>query len=217
MTLAELNAALKDAKRQQHAARLVWRIAAERHPKGDPRIREALQGYKQAKAARQLIDRQIARLQSAKQVSPKGLAFLIAEEGFIPHAYNDPANHATFGVGHLLHLGPVTAADRAKWGTKAKPMPRALVERVLREDLARYEQAVREAVKKPLKPHQFDALLSLAFNIGTGGFRRSTVVKRVNAGDFRGAADAILMWNKPAILIPRRRRERELFLNGTYR
>lgn len=218
MTLAELNAALKDAKRQQHAARLVWRIAAERHPKGDPRIREALNGYKQAKAARQLIDRQIARLQSVKQASPKGLAFLIAEEGFIPHAYNDPANHATFGVGHLLHLGPVTAADRAKWGTKAQPKPRALVERVLREDLAnRYERAVRDAVKKPLKPHQFDALLSLCFNIGTGGFKRSTVVRRLNAGDFRGAADAILMWNKPAILIPRRRRERGLFLTGRYR
>ena len=99
-------------------------------------------------------------------------------------------------------------------GHKGEAETRALVERVLREDLARYEQAVREAVKKPLKPHQFDALLSLAFNIGTGGFRRSTVVKRLNAGDFLGAADAILMWNKPAILIPRRRRERELFLNG---
>lgn len=217
-TLAELNTTLRDAKRRQHAARLVWRIALERHPKGDPRIREALNGYKQAKAARQLIDRQIARLQSAKQASPKGLAFLIAEEGFIPHAYNDPANHATFGVGHLLHRGPVTASDRAAWGTKAKPKPRALVERVLREDLAgRFEPAVREAVKKPLKPHQFDALLSLCFNIGTGGFKNSTVVKRLNAGDFAGAADAILLWNKPSILIPRRRRERELFLNARYR
>jgi GH24 family phage-related lysozyme (muramidase) len=217
-TLAELNTALKDAKRRQHAARLVWRITLERHPKGDPRIREALNGYKRAKAARQLIDRQIARLQSAKQASPKGLAFLIAEEGFVPHAYNDPANHATFGVGHLLHRGPVTAADRAQWGTKASPKPRALVERVLREDLARrFEPAVRNAVRRPLKPHQFDALLSLCFNIGTGGFKNSTVVKRLNAGDFAGAADAILMWNKPSMLIPRRRRERKLFLDGIYR
>ena len=218
MTLAELNVALKDAKRQQHAARLAWRRSAERFPKGDPRTREALKGYKQAKAARQLIDRQIARLQSAKQASPKGLAFLIAEEGFVPHAYNDPAGHATFGVGHLLHRGAVTAADRAEWGTKAKPKQRALVERVLREDLARrYEPAIRDAVKKPLKPHQFDALLSLCFNIGTGGFKGSTVVKRLNAGAFRGAADAILLWDKPSMLVPRRRRERELFLNGTYR
>lgn len=218
MTLVELNAALKDAKRRQHAARLAWRIALERHSKGDPRIREALAGYKQAKAVRRRLDAQIARLQAAKQASPKGLAFLIAEEGFVPWAYNDPANHATFGVGHLLHRGPVTAADRAQWGTKAKPMPRALVERVLREDLAsRYEPAVCEAVKRPLKPHQFDALLSLCFNIGTGGFKQSTVVRRLNEGDFAGAADAILMWSKPAILAPRRRRERELFLNAKYR
>lgn len=218
MTLAELNAALRDAKRRQHAARLVWRIALERHPKGDPRIREALGGYKQAKAVRHRLDAQIARLQSVSQASPKGLAFLIAEEGFVSWAYNDPANHATFGVGHLLHRGPVTAADRAEWGSKARPKPRALVERVLREDLAgRYEPAVREAVKKPLKPHQFDALLSLCFNIGTGGFKKSTVVRRLNEGDFAGAADAILMWSKPAILMPRRRRERELFLNAKYR
>ena len=217
-TLAELNTALRDAKRQQHAARLAWRKAAEQHPKGDPRIRETLAAYKQAKAVRQRLDQQIARLQAPGSASPKGLAFLIAEEGFIPHAYNDPANHATFGVGHLLHRGPVTAADRAKWGTKAQPKQRALVEEVLRKDLAqRFEPAVRDSVKKPLKPHQFDALLSLCFNIGTNGFKNSTVVKRLNAGDFSGAADAILMWNKPAMLIPRRRRERELFLHGTYR
>jgi lysozyme len=61
------------------------------------------------------------------------------------------------------------------------------------------------------------AELSLCFNVGTGGFRSSTVVKRLNGGDFAGAADAILMWSKPSILVPRRRRERELFLNGTYR
>lgn len=218
MTLAELQAALRDAKRLQHAARLVWRRAAERFPRGDPRLREALAGYKQAKAARQRLDAQIARLQSADTASPKGLAFLIAEEGFVAWAYNDPANHATFGVGHLLHRGPVTAADRAEWGTKARPKPRALVERVLREDLAlRYEPAVRDAVRKPLKPHQFDALLSLCFNIGVSGFKGSTVVRRLNAGDFAGAADAILMWKRPAILMPRRRRERELFLTGRYR
>ena len=83
-TLVELNTSLENAKRDQHAARLAWRIASERYPKGDPRIRETLAAYKQAKAVRQLIDRQIARLQSATQASPKGLAFLIAEEGFIP-------------------------------------------------------------------------------------------------------------------------------------
>jgi lysozyme len=57
----------------------------------------------------------------------------------------------------------------------------------------------------------------MAFNIGAGGFRGSTVVKRLNARDFGGAADAMLLWRRPPEIIPRRRRERELFLNGTYR
>jgi lysozyme len=89
---------------------------------------------------------------------------------------------------------------------------------VLREDLAeRFEPAVRESVRTQLKQNQFDALVSMAFNIGAGGFRGSTVVKRLNARDFGGAADAMLLWRRPPEIIPRRRRERELFLNGTYR
>jgi lysozyme len=211
-------AELAEAKRREQTARLAWRRAAERFPKGDSRIREALNAYKKAKAERQRVDAKVARAQPAKQTSQNGLLFLMAEEGFVPHAYNDPAGHATFGVGHLLHRGGVTAADRATWGTKTTPKPRALVQQVLREDLAStYEPAIRAAVKKPLKPHQFDALLSLCFNIGSAGFKNSTVVRRLNAGDFRGAADAILMWNKPSMLIPRRRRERRLFLTGAYR
>lgn len=218
MPAAELAAALTEAKRQQHAARLAWRRAAEQLPHGDPRLKAALDGYKKAKAARRRIDAEIARAQNAKSTSPKGLAFLMAEEGFRPYAYNDPVGHATFGVGHLLHKGGCTAADRELWGTKAKPKSRQVVMQLLREDLAdRFEPAVRETIKKPLKPHQFDALVSLAFNIGAGGFKGSTVAKRLNAGDFHGAADAILMWSKPAMLIPRRRRERELFLLGRYR
>ena len=199
MTLADLNASLKDAKRQQHAARLVWRIAAERHPKNDPRIRTPSPRYKRRKPPGSSSTGRSRGSSPTSKSHRRASPSSIAEEGFIPHAYNDPANHATFGVGHLLHLGPVTAADRAEWGTKAKSetaRPRGASS--ARGSRDRYEQAVRESVKKPLKPHQFDALLSMAFNIGTGGFRRSTVVKRLNAGDFRGAADAMLMWNKPA-------------------
>ncbi len=210
--------ALAEAKRAQHQARLAWRKALERFPMNDARVREALAGYKAAKAARQRLDAQIAQLQRPTAVSQKGLDFLVAQEGFIPWAYNDSQGHATFGVGHLLHHGPVTAADRATWGTKASPKPRALVLRVLRQDLARrFEPAVRETVKRPLKAHQFDALVSMAFNIGAGGFRGSTVVKRLNVGDFHGAADAMMLWRRPPEIIPRRRREQQLFINGVYR
>ncbi len=207
-----------EAKRAQHRARLAWQRALQRLPKNDPQVQEALKAYKAAKALRQRLDAQIARTQNPTTVSQKGLEFLVAQEGFIPYAYNDSQGHATFGVGHLLHHGPVTAADRKQWGTKENPKPRALVLRVLREDLAkRFEPAVRDTIKTPLKEHQFDALVSFAFNIGTNGFRGSTVAKRLNARDFAGAADAMLMWRRPPEIVPRRRRERELFLNGKYR
>lgn len=216
-----LDALLKqhaDAKRAQHRARLAWQRALQRLPKTDPQVQEALRAYKAAKAFRQRLDVQIARVQNPTAMSPKGLEFLVAQEGFIPFAYNDSQGHATFGVGHLLHHGPVTAADRVQFGTKLKPKPRALVVRLLRADLAdRFEPAVREAIKTPLKEHQFDALVSFAFNIGAGGFRGSTVAKRLNARDFGGAADAMLMWRRPPEIIPRRRRERELFLDAKYR
>jgi lysozyme len=68
-------------------------------------------------------------------------------------------------------------------------------------------------VKVPLTQNQFDALYSLCFNIGEGAFKKSTVVKRLNANDYKGAADAILMWNKPSVLEKRRKRERDLFLS----
>lgn len=217
-SLAALLQQHAEAKRAQHRARLAWQRALQRLPKNDPRVREALAAYKAAKALRQRLDAQLARAQNPKAMSQKGLDFLVAQEGFIPYAYNDSQGHATFGVGHLLHRGPVTAADRAQWGTKANPKPRSFAVKVLRDDLAeRFEPAVRDAVKTPLKQHQFDALVSFAFNIGANGFRGSTAVKRLNARDFAGAADAMLMWRRPPEILPRRRRERELFLNGKYR
>lgn len=59
-----------------------------------------------------------------------------------------------------------------------------------------YAQAVRAAVRVPLNQKQFDALVSLAYSIGAGAFAGSTVVRRLNEGDYAGAADAVRMWNK---------------------
>lgn len=65
------------------------------------------------------------------------------------------------------------------------------------------------------RPHQLAAAVSLAYNIGTGGYCRSTVARRFNAGDFAGACDAFLMWNKAGGrvvrgLVNRRRAERAM-------
>lgn len=69
-------------------------------------------------------------------------------------------------------------------------------EELLRQDLAWVEDTIKRLVKVPLEQNQFDALASLIFNIGGANFSKSTVLRRLNESDYKGAADAFLMWNK---------------------
>ena len=91
---------------------------------------------------------------------------------------------------------------------------------LLATDLARFEPAVDDAVKVHMSQGQYDALVSLAFNIGAKAFANSTVVRKLNAGDIRGAGDAFLMWTHAGGkfvqgLMNRRQSERAQFLAGT--
>jgi len=133
------------------------------------------------------------------------LDFITKEEGFRNKAYKDSKGLLTIGVGHLIkndeqHLKDTTLTDEQ-------------VKELLRSDLKWCSEAVESSVRVPLTQNQYDALYSLCFNIGETNFRKSTVVKKINENDLKGAADAILMWNKPAVLQKRRERERALFLN----
>jgi GH24 family phage-related lysozyme (muramidase) len=171
--------------------------------------------YQEARTQRILRDRQLREAQHATKMSDEGLKMLMRSEGSVPYAYNDPANHATFGVGHLLHRGPVTAADQRAWGTKANPK-RDRVLPVLKEDIRKFETGVLKALKKPASQKQLDALVHFAFNIGMGGFESSSVLRRHNAGDREGAANAFRLWAKPDMLKGRREKERALYLGGPY-
>ena len=87
----------------------------------------------------------------------------------------------------------------------------------LREDVQWAEAAVGTLVKVPLTQPQFDALVSFVFNVGHGAFGRSTMLSRLNAGDYQGAADQFPAWNRGASgvlpgLVARRAAERALFL-----
>ena len=173
--------------------------------------------YEQAKTMVKRRTRQIAALRPV-HMSDRGLEFLVREEGVRRYAYNDSQNNATFGVGHLIHLGPVNDSDRRRWGTPNNPKSMAFVYETLQNDLVRFESAVREATNKKIKKaHQFDACTSLAFNIGTGGFTDSPVARHIRNGHLHAAADAFLLWDNPPELRPRRERERKLFLTGHYR
>lgn len=165
-----------------------------------------------------------------QRTSRKGREFLAREEGLRLYAYNDlatdrfkqePKGNATFGVGKLLHLGPLTDEDRHEWGTPARPHSRRFAMRVFKRDLRKYEAAVRAAVGRRLPQRQFDACVSLCFNIGIGGFKSSSVARilRTRPANVRAreAADAFRRWAIPSILRPRRERERRLFLTGRYR
>ena len=144
-------------------------------------------------------------------MSPEGLERLVSEEGLRLAPYNDSAGHATIGIGHLIHHGAVTPADRTRYAGFTRADALAL----LAEDVRPREAFVDEVVTVTLNQNEFDALVSLVFNIGTGAFEQSTVLRRLNAGLRGEAADAILMWVVGgAGLANRRKRERALFLTG---
>jgi lysozyme len=86
--------------------------------------------------------------------------------------------------------------------------------RLFRADLARYETEVLRAVKVPLKPHEFDALVSFHYN--TGGIAKAALTRHLNDGNRVAAADAFLNWRRPASIIPRREAEQDLFCHGRY-
>ncbi len=155
-----------------------------------------------------------------RHTSKAGVAMIARFEGFRATPYNDAAvpPNATIGFGHKIHDGPVTAADRATWGTISEARGREL----LASDLLNAERAVNTLVVPPFRfQHRFDAVVSLVFNIGTGAFSTSHLLELLNATRVRrGAADEFLHWRyaggKP-ILLPRRQVERRTFLYGLYR
>jgi lysozyme len=91
----------------------------------------------------------------------------------------------------------------------------------LRRELAECEAAVTRMVTAPIHQHQFDALVSFAYNCGIGALQKSTILRKLNRGDVEGAAAAFEMWNKATVngkrvvlrgLARRRAAEKALFL-----
>ena len=157
-------------------------------------------------AAIHFTDRYTQIEENIMAIAKSTLDFITKEEGSRNKAYKDSKGLWTIGVGHLI------MADEQNLITAT--LTDEQVEDLLRSDLKWCSEAVETSVKVPLQQHQFDALYSLCFNIGGTNFAKSTVVKKINENDLQGAADAILMWNKPDVLVNRRKRERALFLGA---
>ena len=140
------------------------------------------------------------------KTSSTGRAFIRDAEGEKLTTYRCSAGVPTIGVGH-------TGPDVKMGMTITKAQSEAL----LVADLARFEKAVTASVKVPLTQNQFDALVSLAFNIGAGAFAKSTLVRVLNGGHYDQVGAQLAHWNKVdgrpnKGLTVRRAREAALFV-----
>jgi lysozyme len=151
------------------------------------------------------------------KISNNGLSLIKSFEGLELEAYPDPGTGGapwTIGYGHT---GPEVCKGLVWTNTQ--------VDKALSQDVAQFEQDVTSLVKVQINQNQFDALVSFAFNVGSDidsddvaeGLGDSTLLKKLNAGDYNGAADEFPKWNRAggkvmAGLTKRRNAERDLFL-----
>lgn len=147
------------------------------------------------------------------QISEKGKALIKGFERCKLKAYQDGGGRWTIGWGHTA-----TAAPGLVW-TQEK------ADAQFERDVTAFAASVAELVRVTLCQHRFDALVSLAYNIGIGdekkglGFAGSTLRKLLNAGEYRAAALQFTRWNKdngtfvPGLLA-RRTQEMAIFLAG---
>ena len=144
-------------------------------------------------------------------VSNKGVDLICEFEGEQLIAYDDGVGVWTIGFGTIKYPNGV----RVK---KGDTCTLEQAKEYMRHDLIEFEHTVNSSVKVPLNQNQFDALVSLAYNIGSNAFKSSTLVKKLNAGDYQGAADQFNVWvnaggKRMQGLVSRRDREKLLFLS----
>lgn len=145
------------------------------------------------------------------QTGEKGIALIKEFEGCRLGAYRDSVGVWTIGYGWThpvdgkpVGLGMVISQETA--------------ERLLKNGLVSYERDVMKVVRVPLTQEQFDALVSFAYNLGSRSLSSSTLMRKLNAGDYAGAAEEFLRWDKAGGkvlpgLTRRRAAERKLFLS----
>jgi lysozyme len=148
----------------------------------------------------------------SRQINERGLELVKHFESLFLDAYQDSVGVWTIGWGHtgLQH----------KDGTvyEGRMITKEEAESLLQYDMRQFEERVSTFVVVPLDDDQFSALVSFDFN--TGGLAKSTLLRVLNEGNYFGAADQFLRWNKAGGkvlrgLTRRRQSERNLFLGGT--
>ena len=131
-------------------------------------------------------------------LSASALVSILLHEGYSDKAYTPVKGDVpTIGFG---------TTGGVKMGDTIKP-PQAVARALV--DVQKFEGALKQCVKVPLHQHEYDAYVSLSYNIGSAAFCGSTLVRKLNAGDFDGACQQILRWdkfnNKPLAGLTKRR------------
>lgn len=138
------------------------------------------------------------------KTSQNGINLIKQFEGCRLTAYKCPAGRWTIGYGHTS-------------GVKAgQKITRKQAEQFLKSDLKQFEKGVEKVVKVSLNQNQFDALISFSYNCGLGALQNSTLLKKLNKKDYKGASAEFPRWNKVNGRIleglkRRRKAERALF------
>ncbi len=151
------------------------------------------------------------------KTSPQGIEFIAEWERFAPKPYRDAAGILTWGFGHAIKPGEAAPAKISRDDALS----------LLAQDVAEAEAAVKRGIRVPLEQHQFDALVSLAFNAGASAVNPtiSTLARKLNGGDYGGASTEFSRWSKATIggvkktlsgLLKRRLAEAAMFRLGIY-
>jgi len=118
-------------------------------------------------------------------LSASALVGLAVHEGYQERAYIPvPGDVPTIGFG---------TTQGVKLGDSTNPV--LALQRKL-DDIKNFEGALKQCVTVPLHQYEYDAFISLSYNIGSSAFCRSTLVRKLNAGDYDGACKEILRWDK---------------------
>ena len=142
------------------------------------------------------------------KISQAGLDLIKKYEGCKLKSYQDSVGLWTVGFGHLIGNGK-TKPDKLIYTQEE-------VDGLLRTDLARFESGVSAYCTLPLTQGQFDSIVCFSYNLGLGTLSRSTLLKKLNAGDYDGASQEFLKYTKAGGvvlkgLVARRQAENQLF------
>ena len=147
------------------------------------------------------------------KISNNGINFIKQFEGLSLKPYLDAINIPTIGYGSTYYR------DGKKVTLNDKPISQdeanLLLEHIANKD---FGDKINTLVKVGLNQNQFDALVSFCYNLGMGNFKSSTLLKKINQADFKGASEEFIKWNKSGGkildgLTRRRQKEKELFLS----